>query len=69
MAKKNKGIAAKSKNYFRSCYEELKKVNWPSKDEVLNMSQIVIVFIIIAAIFLGVTDVVSFKFVSWVFGL
>lgn len=55
--------------FFKGAYEELKKVNWPTGEEVGNMTQIVIFFIIVVALFLGIADIVSLKFINWIFGL
>ena len=63
--KKKNGVIA----FFKSSYEELKKVNWPSSEEVSNMTQIVIFFIVLIALFLGLADLTSFKFINWIFGL
>lgn len=62
---KNSGIIG----FFKSSYEELKKVNWPTGEEVGMMTQIVIFFIIVIALFLGFADIASLKFVNWIFGL
>jgi preprotein translocase subunit SecE len=44
------------KNYFSSCYEELQKVTWPTKNEAVKMTVIVLVFCILFGVFLGVFD-------------
>jgi|GEM_PF-4812872 preprotein translocase subunit SecE len=55
--------------FIKSCIEELKKVNWPTSEEVQEMTYVVIVFIIAFAILLSLADVVSVKLVDWVFAL
>lgn len=55
--------------FIKQCIEELKKVNWPTSEEVQEMTYVVIIFIIIFAILLSLADVVSVKLVDWVFGL
>lgn len=46
----------KIKEYFVGVWEELKLVDWPDKEEVLNTTLAVLVFILIIAIFLGGID-------------
>jgi len=44
------------KNFFVGSYEELKKVVWPSRKEVINHTIIVILTIIISVAILTVID-------------
>lgn len=37
--------------------EELKKVTWPSKDDTVGTTAVVIVLVIVIAVFLGIVDV------------
>jgi preprotein translocase subunit SecE len=46
----------KVKNYFRNSIQELEKVTWPTKQQAVKLTGIVIVFVIIVAIILGVLD-------------
>ncbi len=45
-------------SYFRESWEELKRVNWPSRDEVIQGTQTVLVFMIGATVLLYVADLV-----------
>jgi len=36
--------------------EELKKVTWPSKDDTIGTTAVVIVLVIVISIFLGIVD-------------
>ncbi|HHX58326.1 MAG TPA: preprotein translocase subunit SecE [Candidatus Moranbacteria bacterium] len=42
--------------YVKESYAELKKVTWPTKEQVMNYTMIVIVTSIIFAVILGVMD-------------
>jgi preprotein translocase SecE subunit len=42
--------------YFRGVWEELKKVVWPTRDELLRMTGIVIATVIIFAVLVGGAD-------------
>ena len=43
-------------NYFKASYRELSKVSWPSRDEVVWLTALVVVVIIIAALLLALID-------------
>lgn len=49
---------SKIKSYFTESYQELKKVNWPTRSETINLTLVVIGFSLAIAIFLGVLDMV-----------
>ena len=64
-AKKNTkpGIGEKFKNFFKgigrffmNMRHELKKVTWPTKQEILNYSLVVLIFIAIMTVIIGVFD-------------
>lgn len=42
--------------FFRESYSELKKVVWPSRDDVSGSTRVVIVSTVIFAVVLGVVD-------------
>ena len=42
--------------YFKESYAEIKKVVWPSKEEVASSTKVVIISTIIFAIVLGLVD-------------
>lgn len=49
----NKGL-----NFFKEAKAELKKVNWPSKQQTINYTLIVVGLSLAVAIFLGALDFV-----------
>ena len=51
--------------YFKETRAELKKVSWPSRQEALNLTLIVVAFTILMAALLGIIDYIF----AWVFGL
>lgn len=61
--------AAKKENvivrYFKETRAELRKVNWPTRQEALNLTLIVVGFTIFMAALLGMIDYIF----AWVFGL
>ncbi|MEZ7820854.1 MAG: preprotein translocase subunit SecE [Patescibacteria group bacterium] len=52
-------------NYFNSSIEELKKVKWPTKNEVVNNTILVVIICIFMAIFLGLLDFGLTHLVEW----
>jgi preprotein translocase subunit SecE len=46
----------KIKNFFREVKVELKKVSFPSKDELTGSTWVVIVTVLIIAVYLGAVD-------------
>lgn len=47
---------AKIGSFFRECVGELKKVTWPTKDDVLASVKVVIVLTLVVSIILGALD-------------
>ena len=42
--------------FFSESYAELKKVVWPSRDEVANSTKVVLISTLIFALILGIVD-------------
>jgi preprotein translocase subunit SecE len=51
--------------YFKETRAELRKVNWPTRQEALNLTLIVVGFTILMAVLLGLIDYIF----AWIFGL
>ena len=51
-------------NFIKESYGELKKVNWPSRDDVFSQTYVVVVSLIIVAIALALFDFASFNFIE-----
>ncbi len=43
--------------FLKEVKEELKKVTWPSKDDTVGTTAVVIVLVIVISVFLGIVDV------------
>ncbi len=50
--------------FLKESYGELKKVNWPSRDDVVSQTIIVVVSLIIVSAFLAVVDFLSFNLIE-----
>ncbi len=43
-------------NFFRDIYDELKKVTWPSRRDIIRLTVMVIVVCAVVGLFLGAID-------------
>ncbi|MCA1927511.1 MAG: preprotein translocase subunit SecE [Calditerrivibrio sp.] len=55
-------------NFFKEVKEELKKIVWPSRDETVGTTTVVIIFVLVMAVFLGVVDVALSKIIEFIVG-
>jgi preprotein translocase subunit SecE len=53
--------------YFRETQGELRKVTWPTWDETIRLSVVVIIVLILASIFLGSIDILLSQAVTRLF--
>ena len=53
--------------FFRDSYAELKKVVWPSREEVASSTKVVIVSVIIFAAVLGAVDFLLLAGIDFIF--
>ena len=54
--------------YLGEVRSELRKVNWPNRQEVVNSSIVVLICVIVVTSLIFGFDYVSSKFVLWMFG-
>ena len=55
---KKPGLFARIKMFWKETKSEVKKVVWPTPSQVLNNTLIVIAVVVMAAVFIGVVDLV-----------
>jgi len=53
--------------FFQESYAELRKVTWPSREEAISSTRVVLVSTLIIAGMLGLVDFIRFKLVDWLF--
>ena len=53
--------------FFQESYAELKKVTWPTREEVGSSTKIVLISVAIVAIALGFVDYLLFKGIEFIF--
>jgi len=57
-------VFGKIRQFFREVKIELKKVSFPSRDEVIGSTKVVVVLVIIMAVFLGLIDMLLSKLIG-----
>jgi preprotein translocase subunit SecE len=57
-------MANKFTNFFKDIKLEMIKVSWPSKDELVGSTVIVLVSLTILSVFIGICDVLLSKLVN-----
>jgi preprotein translocase subunit SecE len=62
--KKNNAIV----HFYHETVGELRKVSWPTRDEAINLTTIVIVVLIGMAVFLGLIDLIGEKLLQLALG-
>ena len=55
--------------YYRETIGELRKVSWPTREEALHLTRIVILVLIVMAIFLGFVDWVGGRLLDLALGV
>ncbi len=60
-------IIAKPVNFLKEVRNELSKVSWSTRQELLASTSLVIVVTVIMAIFIGITDLVLSRLLSVIF--
>ena len=58
----------KIQKWWNETVGELRKVTWPTKEDAIKMTKIVIVVVILTAVFLGVVDFVFSRLVGLLIG-
>lgn len=54
-----KNLPANLVSKFKNMVAELKKVSWPSREDLMNYSLVVIVFVVALALIVGLLDTAS----------
>jgi len=57
-------VFGRIKNFFKEVKVELKKVVFPSREEVIGSTKVVVVLVLIVAMFLGLIDLVLSKVIG-----
>jgi len=50
------GVLKRSTQFFRDVFNELRKVKWPARRELVSYTAMVLITVVILAIFFGLVD-------------
>jgi preprotein translocase subunit SecE len=53
--------------FFKESFAELKKVTWPTREEVASSTKVVLVSVILIALTLGLIDWLIFRGIEFIF--
>lgn len=53
--------------FFKESFGELKKVTWPSREEVISSTKVVLVSTVLIALALGLVDFLIFRGIDLIF--
>lgn len=56
-------------HFYRETVGELRKVSWPTRDEAMNLTMIVVVVLVGMAIFLGLIDLIGEQLLQMALGV
>lgn len=54
--------------YFRETVGELRKVSWPTRQETINLTIVVVIVLVAMSAFLGTLDYVFFQLFAFILG-
>jgi preprotein translocase subunit SecE len=66
VAERRPSMPARFIGFLQGSWRELQRVQWPDRPQVFQATGVVIGFVIVAAVFLGVADVIAGKIVDFV---
>ncbi|BDA79134.1 MULTISPECIES: preprotein translocase subunit SecE [Leptospira] len=55
----------KATSFIQECKAELEKVHWPTRQEVVSSTIVVLVTVIIFSVFLSTSDYLFLKLLKW----
>jgi len=61
-------VLKKIEKYLKETMAELRKMTWPTKDELIGSTVITVVFSLITALFIGVVDRLLVFSITQIFG-
>ncbi len=59
-------VVGRVREFAQEVLVEFRKVTWPSRQELVNSTIVVIVVTVVLALFLGAVDIVLARAVEWV---
>jgi preprotein translocase subunit SecE len=60
------GVIERAREFVREVIAEFRKVTWPSRQELINSTAVVVVLTVVISVFLGLVDVSLTRLVEWI---
>ncbi len=54
--------------FYRETKAELRKVTWPTRQEAINLTRVVVIVIVVIGLFLGILDLVFARLFALILG-
>ncbi len=64
-----RNILARITRYIREVRAEIRKVTWPTREDVMRMTTVVVVVLIISSVFLAMVDYGFSRIMQFIIGL
>lgn len=64
-ARQGPAVLERIRRYFREVRAELSRVDWPSRQELIAMTVVVIVVLLAVALYLGLWDLIFTVLIQW----
>jgi len=62
------GVIGRVREFVQEVLAEFRKVTWPTRQELVNSTVVVIVVTVVMAFFLGAVDIALARVVEWILG-
>ena len=59
-------VVTRVREFVQEVLAEFRKVTWPSRQELVNSTVVVIVVTVVLSLFLGAVDIVLARVVEWI---
>ena len=68
MAKRKKKKPNAIQRFYRETVAELRKVSWPSREEAISLTKLVVIVIFAVGAFLGIADFIFTQLFAFILG-
>jgi preprotein translocase subunit SecE len=59
----------KTQTFIQECIAELEKVQWPTREEVVNSTIVVLITVAVFSVFLSLSDMFFIRLLKWFWSL
>ena len=62
------GVIGRVKEFVQEVLGEFRRVTWPTREQLVNSTVVVIIVTVVLAFFLGAVDIALARVVEWILG-